>query len=87
MLPDNKLREPRLARLRVFPGAEHAHARQVDASRAYAGAHMAAVAPTDVRPRDANSTGIALFGVDGSTITATWQAWALRDAIINNTAS
>ena len=39
---------------------------------------------TYVRPRDANSTGIALFGVDGSTITATWQAWALRGAVINN---
>lgn len=42
---------------------------------------------TYVAPRDANSTGISLFGVDGTTISATWQAWALRDAIINNTAS
>ena len=29
MMPDNKLRDVRLTRLRVFPGAEHAHARQV----------------------------------------------------------
>ena len=32
-------------------------------------------------------TGIALFGVDGTTITAKWQAWALRDAVINNNAT
>lgn len=28
MLPKNKLQEPRLARLRIFDGAEHAHAAQ-----------------------------------------------------------
>lgn len=28
MLPDNKLRKPRLARLKVFAGSEHAHAGQ-----------------------------------------------------------
>ena len=42
---------------------------------------------TYVSPRDANCTGIALFGVDGTTITAKWQAWALRDAVINNNAT
>jgi large subunit ribosomal protein L13 len=29
MLPKNKLRDPRLARLHVFPGAEHPYGRQV----------------------------------------------------------
>lgn len=40
-----------------------------------------------VTPRDADSSRVELYGVDGSTITATWQAWALRDAVINNTAA
>jgi hypothetical protein len=38
-----------------------------------------------VSPRDANSTGMSVFGVDGSTITCNIQSWVLRDAIINNT--
>jgi hypothetical protein len=37
-----------------------------------------------VSPRDANSTRIGLFGVDGKTIFCTMQAWALRNASINN---
>ena len=41
---------------------------------------------TYAAPRDANSTGISLFGVDGAGVKATWSAWALRDAVINNTA-
>lgn len=37
---------------------------------------------TFVAPRDANSVGIELTGVDGVTVTAVWQAWVLRDANI-----
>jgi hypothetical protein len=40
-----------------------------------------------VAPRDADSTRVAVFGVDGTTVTVEWQAWALRDAVINNTAA
>jgi hypothetical protein len=40
-----------------------------------------------VSPRDANSTRVALFGVDGVTVSAAWQVWALRSAQINNTAA
>lgn len=29
MLPDNKLRDPRLSRLKVFPGGEHTHESQL----------------------------------------------------------
>lgn len=35
-----------------------------------------------VGPRDADSTRIALAGVDGMTVTCSWRAWALRDANI-----
>jgi large subunit ribosomal protein L13 len=57
MLPDNKLRDPRLKRLRVFPDAAQPHATQLAQSRAYAGAHLAAVAPLDVAPRAAGESG------------------------------
>lgn len=57
MLPDNLLRRTRLTRLRVFPGAEHKHARQVEESGAYAAEHLRTVAPYDVRPRERGETG------------------------------
>jgi sucrose-6-phosphate hydrolase SacC (GH32 family) len=40
---------------------------------------------TFVAPRDENSTRIGVFGVDGTTVSVAWQAWALRSAVINNT--
>jgi large subunit ribosomal protein L13 len=64
MMPDNKLRDTRLTRLRVFPGAEHTHARQLGQSRAYAGEHIAAVAPVDVAPRPREEGGA--FVVDAA---------------------
>jgi large subunit ribosomal protein L13 len=52
MLPRNPIRDTRLKRLRVFPGAAHEHEDQVAQSLAYAGPHMASVAPRAVRPRE-----------------------------------
>jgi len=52
MLPKNPIRETRLGRLRIFPGEAHVHEAQVAQSLAYAGAHLAAVAPQSVHPRE-----------------------------------
>jgi hypothetical protein len=56
MLPHNTLRETRMARLRLFPDADHDHANQVAASLAYAPEHMHAsrVRPAPIR-RDTSS--------------------------------
>ena len=68
MLPRNPIRDLRLTRLRVFPGEAHPHAMQVQQSQAYAGPHLAAVAPRSVHPR-AKAQGGALVKDAASELT------------------
>ena len=57
MLAPGRSRAARMARLRIVPGAEHAHGRQLAASAAYAPAFLAAVAPRPFSPPPAPPTG------------------------------
>jgi large subunit ribosomal protein L13 len=66
MMPDNKLRDVRLTRLRVFPGPEHTCEQQLSASRAYAPEYIAASVPGDVAPRPRADTGA--FVVDAANV-------------------
>jgi len=66
MMPDNNLRDTRLTRLRVFPGAEHDFAPQLAASRAYAPAYLSSAAPTNVAPRARAESGALV--VDASAV-------------------
>jgi large subunit ribosomal protein L13 len=58
MLPPNKLRKPRMTRLRIFPEATHEHARQVAQSQRYAPVYLATYAPdTHELPPEDGSAG------------------------------
>jgi len=57
MLAPNRLRTARMRRLRIFPDAEHVHARQVAVSERYAPAHLAASAPKPFSPPPEQFTG------------------------------
>lgn len=63
MLPRGALRAGRMARLRIVPGADHGHERQVRASAAYAPAFLRTTAPRPFSPPPKAASGALVTDV------------------------